>query len=99
MNDLLTIQEARQQFFNNRLSSRAVLDLYHAGKLPGFRARTGKGKILLYRAGLQTYVEQQSNQPGDDPPDDQGDQEQRPPPPKPSRHSYLGPCRLPRLPT
>ena len=53
--DLLTVKEAARDYFQGKVSERAVYALFDSGELRGFRVGTGKGKILIYRSSLEAY--------------------------------------------
>jgi len=60
--ELLTIREASETYFQGKVSPREVYKLYHAGQLQGFRVGTGKKKkILLYKSSLEAYRKSNEN--------------------------------------
>lgn len=74
--ELLTIKEASEAYFQGKVSPREVYKLYHAGHLKGFRVGTGKKKkILLYKSSLDAYRQANANQQPPAP-----DEEAQPPP-------------------
>ena len=56
----VTVREAAEEYFQGKVSRRAVHDLFVQGRLRGFRAG---GKILIYRSSLEDYRRAHENQP------------------------------------
>ena len=86
---LLTVKEAAQDYFQGKVSERAVYALYDSGQLRGFRVGKGKGKILIYESSLEAYRLAHEN----------GIPEKAPPfPPEPPHRNGVPLIRLTRLP-
>ncbi len=85
---LLTVKEAAQDYFQGKVSERAVYALFDSGELRGFRVGTGKGKILIYQSSLEAYRLAHEN----------GAPEAAPPPPPQPTPGKPPTIRLSRLP-